>query len=101
NSRRLAEGEALLPRAAGGDEVGRVGMALQASAELLAQRQAALAESEARYRTLIQNFPNGAVALFDRDLRYTLIEGKALGVLGLSKDTFEGKTLWEALGPEA
>jgi len=81
-----------------GDEVGRVGLALERAAGLLAERQAALGESEARYRALIRNFPNGAVALFDHELRFTLMDGKGLDVIGLSKETFEGKTLSEALG---
>jgi len=98
NAGRLAEGLALLARAAGGDEVGRVGLALERAAEILAERQAALAESEARYRALIRNFPNGAVALFDHELRFILMDGKGLDVIGLSKATFEGKTLSEALG---
>ena len=56
----------------------------------------ALAESEARYRALARNFPNGAVALFDHELRYTLVEGRGLEAIGLSKERLEGKTLWEA-----
>lgn len=95
---RLAEGLPLLDRAAGRDEVGLVGMALERAEGLLAERQAALGESEARIRALIQNFPNGAVALFDHDLRYVLIEGKALQTLGFSKEGLQGKTLWEAWG---
>ena len=98
NAGRLAEGLALLARAAGGDEVGRVGLALERAAEILAERQAALTESDARYRALIRNFPNGAVALFDHELRFILMDGKGLDLIGLSKATFEGKTLSEALG---
>lgn len=98
NARRLAEGLPLLPPEPVADEVGRVGMALQRAAGLLGERQAALTESEARYRALIRNFPNGAVALFDHELRFTLMDGKGLDVIGLSKETFEGKTLSEALG---
>jgi len=98
NARRLAEGLPLLPPEPVGDEVGRVGLALERAAGLLTERQAALTESEARYRALIRNFPNGAVALFDHELRFTLMDGKGLDVIGLSKETFEGKTLSEALG---
>ena len=52
------------------------------------------------YRTLARNFPNGAVFLFDRDLRYTLAEGSGIKALGLESDSIEGKTIWEALSPE-
>ncbi len=61
--------------------------------------EAALRESEARYRTLVSNFPNGAVLLFDRDLRYTLAEGIGLAEAGLSKVALEGKTIWEVFDP--
>jgi len=98
NARRLAEGLPLLLPEPMGDEVGRVGLALERAAGLLAERQAAIAESEARYRAFIRNFPNGAVALFDHELRFTLMDGQGLDVIGLSKETFEGKTLSEALG---
>lgn len=61
----------------------------------------AVRESEARYRTLTRNFPNGAVILFDRELRYTLADGTGLAAAGLSKEKVEGRTLWEVSPPEA
>src|SRR5690349_8194761 len=64
------------------------------------QAEAALRESEARYRLLASNFPNGAVLLFDHDLRYTLAEGAGLIEVGLSKSALEGKTIWEVFAPE-
>jgi PAS domain S-box-containing protein len=60
----------------------------------------ALRESEQLYRTLASNFPNGAVMLFDRELRYTLAEGRELAAVGLSKELMEGKTIWEVFPPE-
>ncbi|WP_339103298.1 PAS domain S-box protein [Haloterrigena salinisoli] len=45
----------------------------------LKRRERQLEESERRYRTLAEHFPNGAVGVYDEDLRYTLIEGAALG----------------------
>jgi PAS domain S-box-containing protein len=56
--------------------------------------------SEARYRTLVQHFPNGAVLLFDHDLRYILAAGQALAPLGYSSQKLEGKTLSEVVPPE-
>jgi PAS domain S-box-containing protein len=59
-----------------------------------------LAKSQEMYRTLIKHYPNGSVFLFDRDLRYTLVDGQGLAVVGLSKKLLEGKTLWEVSPPE-
>ena len=64
------------------------------------QLAAELAASEQLYRTLTCNFPNGAVALFDPDLRYTLAEGKGLAEVGLSKDLLQGKTIWQLFPTE-
>ncbi len=59
------------------------------------QAQETLRKSEELYRTLARNFPNGAVTLFDRELRYTLVEGAGLDLLGRSKMELEGKTVQE------
>ncbi len=60
----------------------------------------ALQESEERYRTLVRNFPNGAVTLFDHDLRYMIADGIGLAAVGLSPKLMEGKTIWEMFPPE-
>jgi PAS domain S-box-containing protein len=60
-----------------------------------------LRESERLYRTLASNFPNGAVVLFDHDLRFTIADGAGLGDIGLSSERLEGHTLWEIYPPEA
>ncbi|MEG4577901.1 PAS domain S-box protein [Microcoleus sp. N3A4] len=61
---------------------------------------ASLEKSQEMYRTLIKHYPNGSVFLFDRDLRYTLVDGQGLALAGLSKEQLEGKTLWEVSPPE-
>ena len=61
---------------------------------------ASLKKSEEMYRTLIRHYPNGSVFLFDRDLRYTQVDGQGLAVAGLVKAELEGKTLWEVAPPE-
>ncbi len=43
------------------------------------ERERELEQSERRYRTLAQHFPNGAVGVYDDDLTYTLAEGAVLG----------------------
>jgi PAS domain S-box-containing protein len=62
--------------------------------------EAALQKSEQLYRTMASNFPNGAVMLFDPELRYTLVEGTELAAVGLSKELMEGKTIWEVFEPD-
>jgi|JI7StandDraft_1071085.scaffolds.fasta_scaffold00217_11 diguanylate cyclase (GGDEF)-like protein/PAS domain S-box-containing protein len=59
-----------------------------------------LRKSEEIYRNLAKLFPNGAVHLFDLNLKYFLTEGSVLEKLGLSNDMFEGKTMWEIFPPE-
>jgi PAS domain S-box-containing protein len=95
NARRLAEGLQLLDPISGRDEVGVVAEALQRASAVLTERQVALEESEAMYRTLARNFPDGVVGLFDHDLRFTLLEGKGLEPIGFTKERVEGRTITE------
>ena len=60
-----------------------------------------LRQSEELYRAVARNFPNGALILYDHDLRYTLIDGLGMSDIGLSKEGMEGKTIWEFLPAEA
>lgn len=60
----------------------------------------ALRNSERLYRTMAKNFPNGAVVVFDRDLRYILADGSGLAEVGLSQESLEGKTIWEVFPPD-
>ncbi|MEG4012863.1 MULTISPECIES: PAS domain S-box protein [unclassified Microcoleus] len=64
------------------------------------QAEAALEKSEQLYRTMASNIPNGAVMLFDTEMRYTLVEGTELTAVGLSKELMEGKTIWEVFEPD-
>ena len=56
-----------------------------------------LRQSEQQYRALARNFPNGAVILFDENLRYIVAEGSGLVAAGLRSEELEGRTIWEAL----
>ncbi|HEX2867848.1 MAG TPA: PAS domain-containing sensor histidine kinase [Ignavibacteriales bacterium] len=55
----------------------------------------ALSMSEKRYRILAQNFPNGAVILFDKDLRYIVADGNGIARTSSTMDSVVGKTIWE------
>ncbi len=59
------------------------------------ESQRALEESERRYRTLVENFPNGAVGLFDEDLRYTAVGGQLVDASGVTKEDRLGSRVSE------
>ncbi len=50
---------------------------------------------EESYRTLMQNFPSGAVFLFDDQMCYFFIEGKDVEQMGFSKEEMEHKNIYE------
>ncbi len=64
------------------------------------QAERDLDKSEKLYRTLIHHFPNGAVCLYDHDLRHTLADGAQFSDLSIPRSTIEGKTIWEAFPPD-
>ncbi|MFN4150222.1 MAG: PAS domain S-box protein, partial [Candidatus Sericytochromatia bacterium] len=59
--------------------------------------QDALKLSEERYKTVTSNIPNSAVILFDRDLKFLLVDGVEINKSGYSKSDLEGKTPRESL----
>ncbi|MFC7237286.1 PAS domain S-box protein [Saliphagus sp. GCM10025317] len=59
------------------------------------ERERALAESERRYRTLVKNFPNGAVGLYDEDLTYTVAGGELMSELEIPPDEIVGVSIYE------
>jgi PAS domain S-box-containing protein len=60
-------------------------------------REASLRQSRERYRTLVENFPDGGVFLVDDDLRYLLAGGDEIAALGLSSDSIVGSTVSEVV----
>jgi PAS domain S-box-containing protein len=59
------------------------------------ERQRRLEESEQRYRTLAENFPNGVVALFNEELRYTAAGGQLLDDLDTDRVAELEQTIYE------
>ena len=69
------------------------------------QRTLAAARDDLRanrelYRTLARNLPRSAVLLFDHDLRYLLAEGTAAAQLGYSRESIEGKSVFDITPPD-
>lgn len=64
------------------------------------QVEAELRKKEELYRALAHNFPNGAVHIFDHDLRYLLSDGTEMSKVGLSQEQLEGHLLWEVVPSE-
>ncbi|MHB9287732.1 histidine kinase N-terminal 7TM domain-containing protein [Halobacteriales archaeon Cl-PHB] len=59
------------------------------------ERERTLEEREQTYRTLAEHFPRGLVALFDADLRYTLVDGGLFDDIDWETTDFEGARIEE------
>ncbi len=63
--------------------------------------QAALARSEAILQGVVRNLPNGAVLLFDHDLRFVMADGEQLLTsIGLHRESLVGRTLYDVSTPD-
>ncbi|MEI9949250.1 MAG: PAS domain S-box protein [Pseudomonadota bacterium] len=65
-----------------------------------AQVEEELRQSEQRYRLLVENLPGSATMLFDRDLRFLLVDGPEITANGFSRQALVGLTPAECLPPE-
>jgi PAS domain S-box-containing protein len=63
------------------------------------QNEEEIAETRELYRTLARNIPKSAVFLYDRDLKYKLVEGAELEDQGYDKNSMEGRTLQQTIPP--
>ncbi|RKD97920.1 sensor histidine kinase [Halopiger aswanensis] len=59
-----------------------------------------LEESEQRYRTLTENFPNGAVALLDDELRHTIVGGQGFESVDFGAADLQGERVQEVYSGE-
>ncbi|HSB00838.1 MAG TPA: PAS domain S-box protein [Anaerolineales bacterium] len=64
------------------------------------QSEEKLRASEALYRTIARSIPGGGVYVVDKDFRYMVAEGPVTEAFGLSRDSLEGQTVWEAFPGE-
>ncbi len=85
------------------DEEGQPRQLLGVAQDITQQKIAtqALARSEALHRTLAQNLPDTSVILFDKDLRFRLVEGPLLELQGFVKEDMEGQLFYDVAQPEA
>jgi diguanylate cyclase (GGDEF)-like protein/PAS domain S-box-containing protein len=84
------------------EELARANRSLEQQIAERVQVQDSLRRSEEIYRTLTRSLPNGAIVLFDQELRYQVADGaKLLGSLGLSQEQLVGKTFLELAPPES
>ncbi len=60
----------------------------------------ALQESQNLYNAIAENFPNGTINVYDRELRYLFVAGKELEKLGFQQEDLIGKTMREVLPPD-
>lgn len=60
----------------------------------------ALKNSQALYKTVARNFPNGAISVFDKNLHYVFVEGKELFRMGIKSEDLVGKPIQEHLPKE-
>ena len=63
-----------------------------------AARAAALVS--ARYEALAAHLPDVSVLLYDRELRFTLLEGAALQAHGWRREDFEGRLISDVTPPD-
>ncbi len=81
-----------------GGTAGRVGVVRDLTERI--ERERELEESRRRYRTVVENFPNGAVAMVDREMRYLTVGGEFIAEPNLSADALVGTHVDEELPPE-
>lgn len=84
------------------DASGTIFAAVSVGRDVTAAHEAALAlaRSEAILQGVVRHLPNGAVLLFDQDLRYLMADGELLpSSIGLSREALVGRTLFEVSSP--
>lgn len=67
---------------------------------MLADANAALRESEALYRTLAENFPNGDVGILNKQLRFLVLDGGEVRSRGVQTENAALKTIADVYSPE-
>lgn len=84
------------------DDDGSVTGMLSSGTDVTQQRAQTrqLAQNRRRSRTLVEQFPNGLVTLFDEDLRYQIVGGNGFDRVRLSPSDLEGERLQDVFPPD-
>jgi PAS domain S-box-containing protein len=57
--------------------------------------EAEIKKNENLYMTILENYPNGTITLYDRNYKVLLTEGSSFKILGTSKYDYLGKSIFE------
>jgi PAS domain S-box-containing protein len=84
------------------DETGNPTGTLSSGLDITARKESeqTLREEREKYSTIVEQFPNGLVTLFDEDFRYQIAGGTEFDQLDLSPDDLEGQRLEEVFPVE-
>ncbi len=84
------------------DDAGQVRGCVGAFLDITRRKQAeeSLRRSEAVYRAIARNIPEGAVAVVDTELRYVILEGSLLAPFGIEAGRIEGRHVTEPFGAD-
>jgi PAS domain S-box-containing protein len=81
-----------------GATVGTIGLAIDITERKQAEEAARAAKQMLEH--VLDSFPNGAIGVFDGDLRYVMATGRGLAEVGLAPEYMVGKTLADLYPPE-
>lgn len=65
------------------------------------EMESALIDSEQRYQLLVKNLPTIGIVLYDHDLRFNVVDGKALAKMGIDPAKLKGHKLTDIMPPES
>lgn len=67
--------------------------------ELVEERTIELKESQRLYQIIARNFPDGTINVFDKDLNYVFVEGRALYAMGITSEKLIGTSYLNRIAP--
>jgi PAS domain S-box-containing protein len=77
------------------EEIRATNEELETTNDSLKEANEELEDLKSKLEAIVNNFPNGAVMLFDKNLKYLIARGKGVSQLDYKVKNMEGKTVWE------